>query len=203
MKKSDKRDAIRERAAEAIREMYHNASPHLYGLDTHGLSDETAQLWFDQAAQDEIEYISSGGAYAKTEGAYRHVLEANCNAGKYKSETARSYYVRWHMRQMREERAKFARWERINEYGKVYQWGRGGKTLAPDGLVNSRGHGFSMREDFAAELPIGDVVELIQIAESFNAYVERWNSRDNLQSMFTEANLADVDEAADLELCTD
>jgi hypothetical protein len=68
-----------------------------------------------------------------------------------------------------------SQWERINEYGKLYQWGRGGRTLAPKDLIRQGGGGsFSIREDYADELPAVAVVDLIRVVESFNATVESW-----------------------------
>jgi hypothetical protein len=99
-----------------------------------------------------------------------------------------------------------AAWERITEYGKLYTWGRGGRTLAPYRLVKGRGRTrFSMREGAPDELPVNEVVEMIRIVESFNAYVTDWNKAENLQYMFDEDNLADANEAAAaaLEICTD
>ena len=199
--KAERRNAIRERAAEAIRDMHHNATPQSF--DDRGIGYEIAGDWFNDAAQFEIEYVQDGGAYGSLK-SYRECLEAECNAGRYKSAAARRFYVKRGMRQMLEERAKYAAWESISEYGKLYQWGRGGRTLAPDRLVKTHGgSSFSMRENYADDMPLADVVELIRIVEAFNRYVAAWCSRDNLQSMFDEANLADANESASLELATD
>ncbi|MDE2096595.1 MAG: hypothetical protein KGL39_05055 [Patescibacteria group bacterium] len=196
MGKQARHAAIRERAAEAIRNLYHNATPNLYELDTHGLGDDVAQSWFDDVAQFEIEYINDGG-YARSESAYENILKADCNAKRYASRAAQRFYVERGMRQMRAERSSYARWERINEYGKIYQWGRGGRTLAPDHLVKMRGgSNFSLREDYCEEMHLKDVVRLIQTVEAFNDYVTRWNRLDNLQTMFDESNLADTEEAS-------
>lgn len=227
MHKAQQHEAIRERAREALRNLYHNATPD-YPRDLRGRSEEEAQAWFNGAAEFEIEYLKDGGAYGSD---YRKTLSADCNAGKYASAQARAYYVAKGMRAMELERAdcgaltgwraleiaverygkirpgivqarirtlrnRAARegwkrndslWERIGEYGTLYQYGRGGRTLAPDRLVEQRGgSSFRIREDYADDLPIGDVVELIRIVESFNAYVETWCSRENLGYMWCE-----------------
>lgn len=69
-----------------------------------------------------------------------------------------------------------AMWEYIGaEFGKLYQWGRGGRTLAPEGLVKQHGgSSFSLREDYCAEMSIARVVEVLRIVESFNDAVESW-----------------------------
>lgn len=68
-----------------------------------------------------------------------------------------------------------AMWERIGDYGTLCQWGRGGRTLAPDDLV-SRGGGssFGIRKSYVDEMPIADVITLIRVVESFNRYVSSW-----------------------------
>jgi hypothetical protein len=67
-----------------------------------------------------------------------------------------------------------AQWERIGEFGKLCQWGRGGRTLAPADLVQTHGgSGFSLKTD-CSDRSIADCIELIRIVESFNAYVESW-----------------------------
>lgn len=225
MTKQERHEAIRERARAAIRNLYHNATPH-FPRDLRGRSEDYAQQWFNDAAEQEIEYMQDGGA---TPGDYRETLEHPANAGKYHSEAARRFYVASKLRARDLERADCgaltgwrvleiavlnsggrvrpgasrarvltarndaelersnALWERISEYGKLYTWGRGGRTLAPRDLVRERGgSGFSVREDYADEMRIASVVDLIRIVESFNAAVERWNSRENLEFMWLE-----------------
>lgn len=183
LSKLERHQAIRERAATAIRDLYHNATPE-YPRELYGRSDECFQIWFEDSASFEIEYLQDGGAYGSN---YHETLEAAPNAGRYTSARARAYYIRWKMQSMREERARCnsldsrealtnAMWEYISEYGTLYQWGRGGRTLAPDGLVRQGGGGsFGLREDYADDMPIAAAVRLIQIVESFNATVEAWN----------------------------
>ena len=67
-----------------------------------------------------------------------------------------------------------AQWERIAEYGKLYSWGRGGRTLAPNDLVyTGGGSSFSLKAD-CNDRSIADCMDLIRVIESFNAHVERW-----------------------------
>lgn len=136
-RKQIQHNAIRARAATALANLYHNATPRYPCLD--GEAGERFQDWFEFAAQSEIEYIAGGGAYS----------------GEY-----------------HEDRQP---WGRISEYGRLYQWGRGGRTVAPEDLIQQRGgSSFSIREDYADGLPVRDVVKLIQIVESFNSYVSAW-----------------------------
>jgi hypothetical protein len=192
---------LRARAAAALADLYHNATPsYPRGLDDG--AGERFQAWLDDAAQWEIEYIQDGGAYGTD---YRATLAAPCNAGRYKSEAARRYYIAKGLRARAEENADCgaltgwrvlelaagnerlqrklrkvykgaplarndARWEHITNYGELYQYGRGGRTLAPADLYSDRGRSkYDPEEHSAAEL-----VELIQILESFNRYVRAW-----------------------------
>lgn len=203
--KSEHKALVRARAERAIENLYHNATP-TYPRELYGRSEDYAQAWFESAAEFEIKYMADGGS---TPGDYRATLAHPANAGRYKSERARAYYIRKGMRERDEERADCgaltgwrvlelaagnerlrralrktykgaalmrgnAQWERITEYGKLYSWGRGGRTLAPDGLVLQRGgSAFSLKSD-CNERSIADCIDLIRVLESFNAYVESW-----------------------------
>jgi hypothetical protein len=169
--KAAHREAIRERARDAIGRLYHNATV-TYPRDVPDQYQDYFEGWFGETARWEIEYFQDGGAYGPD---YRATLAAPCNAGKLKSEKARAYYIRKGLRDMNRERDTCARWERIGDYGTLYQWGRGGRTLAPDDLIYQRGgSAFSCREDYADEMPIASCVALIQTVESFNATVHAW-----------------------------
>lgn len=159
---TQQKEMVRERADAAVRDLHHNARlPWLREL--FGRSEEQAQAWIEGTCEFELERIQGGGAYGDN---YARTLAAPCNAGKYKSERARAYYIAKGMRDMREERAKYARHERITEYGTLYTWGRGGATLAPDGLCG--------RPWRAEDHSIAECIELIQIVEAFNKYVTGW-----------------------------
>lgn len=198
--KQQRHEMTRTRAARAILDMCHNATPR-YPHDAPDDHQDTFSGWFEDAASYEIDYIQSGGAHAKSENAYRKILEENATR-KLKSEAARRCYVRKGLRDMREARAKYGAWERINECGKLYQWGRGGRTLAPGHLVKQRGgSSFSLREDYPSECTIAECVDLIRIVESFNAYVAAWckDVPDMWKEYFAENyGGADIDATAEL-----
>jgi len=204
--KSQRHESIRERARDALRDLYHNATPRYPRLDDE--EAEEFQSWFEGAAEFEIEYMGSGGAYGSD---YARTLAAECNAGRYKSETARRYYIRCGMAKMQRERARCnnldsrkaatdCQWERITEFGKLYAWGRGGRTLAPDNLIRQRGGGsFSIKEDYCDDMPIGAVVDLIRIVESFNRAVNAWcDSVPELWKEEKESHMASRCEIAEL-----
>ena len=183
-RKKTKREAIRRRAARAIQALYHNASPKFYLVDLRGITEEDAQAWFAQAAEDEIDYLNGGGAYGPH---YRATLEEPRNAGQLQSTRARRYYVAKGLRAMREEQGKFALHERILDYGRLCTYGRGGRTLAPCDLMSRRRPpGPRVDAAFNDDTPIGAVVQLARIVEAFNDYTARWNSSENLQAMFDE-----------------
>jgi hypothetical protein len=225
--KAERHDAIRERAREAIRDLYHNATPYFPYIDDEDEAEQ-AQAWFDGAAEFEIEYLRDGGAYGRD---YRMTLAAECNAGRYKSEAARQRYIAKGMRDMRRERSDCgaldgwavieiaagnkrradmiakayggrkperndARWEEICEYGQLYQWGRGGRTLAPADLYLDRGGfgGTGPNEGIPDDLTIRDCIDLIRIVESFNAYVRQWCSLENISYMWAEVGSEICDE---------
>lgn len=180
MNKTTRHALIRARAQYAIKAMYHNATPNYPRLD----GDESDKFgpWFENAALNEIDYIAHGGA---SPGDYRATLAHPANGGKLKSEKARRYYIAKGLRGRDEERARCnsldsrvtltnAMWERITEYGALYSYGRGGRTLAPSDLVNDRGPSFGMRQEAACDMNMESCVELIRIVESFNAHVAAW-----------------------------
>lgn len=201
--KAKNRELLNARAESALRAMYHNATLQ-YPNGTNGRSDDYFQSWLEQACEQELDYLSSGGAYGSN---YRATLAAPCNAGKYKSPAAQQYYIDKGMRAMAEERVDcgmltgwrvmdlaagrtalqrtMARqraisrndslWERATEYGKITQYGRGGRSLAPaDFLRHTGGGGYCILSDAGAEMGPGAVTELIQIIESFNRYIGQW-----------------------------
>ncbi len=66
-----------------------------------------------------------------------------------------------------------ALWEcAASEYGKIYQYGRGGRTVAPSDLM-SNGRSPSPKTD-CEKMNIPACVRLIQVIESFNHYVTSW-----------------------------
>lgn len=124
MRKQDRQQRIRDRAENALLDLYHNATPRYPRLNDQ--ESEIFESWFSDYATFEI--------------------------------------------------MDFWKDHPIAQYGRVYTWGRGGRTLAPDDLIRTHGgSSFSINVEPAQEWPISKVVELTLIVESFNAYVEAWN----------------------------
>lgn len=201
--KPENRKALNLRAEQALRAMYHNATLR-YPNGTNDRSDTYFEQWLADMAEQELDYIQSGGAYGSD---YRRTLAAPCNAGRYKSPAAQRRYIDKGMRAMQEERRdcgmltgwrvmelhagnKALRrkltmhgpvtrndslWERATEYGEITQYGRGGRSLAPaQFLQHTGGGGYCILIDAAEQMHPGAVTELIQIIESFNRYVRAW-----------------------------
>src|SRR5262245_34538279 len=99
-RKARHQEAIRERAREARRALYHNAKRgHRTGREDQDA--ERAWFWFQDIVEQEIDYLRDGGAYGLD---YRRTLEHPSNSGKFTSERARKFYIASGMRKMREER---------------------------------------------------------------------------------------------------
>ena len=124
----------------------------------------------------QIDYIASGGSSPRNP-AWAFSVRAET---RFCSPQAQEYYFRKAMANVREYRASYAPWERINEYGVLYRWGRGGRTLAPDGLYGSRRPKTGIIDGMSAAA----LTDLILIVESFNAYVTDWCSVINLRNMW-------------------
>lgn len=200
MTKAKRHQAIRARASRALANLYHNATPTYPTLETDD-DCERFNAWFEEAAIYEVAHLNAGGAYGSD---YARTLAASCNAGRYASERARRYYIAKGLRSMRLDRAttRGGLAERITEFGKLYTWGRGGRTLAPDGLIRTRGgSSFAIRQDYADDLPLADVVELVRIVEAFNAHVEAWNRE--LPAEYRYQTEADAEEASGILEFTD
>jgi hypothetical protein len=170
--KRENKETLRARAEAALQDMYHNATlPWNFEEPPAelGLNDECLWQWQADMARYEIDYINSGGAYGL---AYRDTLAAPCNAGRYTSKAAQHYYIRKGMRDMRRERDEYARWENITDYGRLYQWGRGGATLAPDGIIKELGgSGFRINTSIIDDMTAEELTRLSLVVESFNRYV--------------------------------
>jgi hypothetical protein len=155
--------ALLERLERALRDTYHNATPH-HPLMPDALAED---YWasFNDWASLEVDYIREG-------------------LGMTASEYAKAKKLGWPCKGTREAFLV----SRINDYGKLYTWGRGGRTLAPDGLIHQRGGGsFSIKgHKCFIEYSNEALVALIQTLEAFNSYAERWNSKENLAYMWRE-----------------
>lgn len=153
--------ALLNRLDKALRNLYHNATPH-----HPSVPDKLWNAYWDSFnfwAECEVDYISDGLGGTNKE---------------YEKERKKG----WPNKGEREA------WlvSRITEFGKLYTWGRGGRTLAPNGLINMRGgSSFGIKsactwDEYSNE----HLTDMIQVIEAFNDYVQRWNSKENLARMW-------------------
>jgi len=145
MKKAERNKIIRARANTAVMNMYHNATIRSFPDFRNDYESTIFWEWLTDAVSFEISELN--------------------------------YITKNKMKQNAlVERAKYAPHEGIAEdYGLIYQWGRGGRTVAPIKLIKMRGgSSFSLIYDFFDDKNISDVTESILAIESFNETVKSW-----------------------------
>lgn len=85
---------------------------------------------------------------------------------------------------------------RITDHGKLYTYGRGGRTLAPSKLIRSKGgSSFAIRDSSDLELTRSEATDMIQVIEAFNQYVNNWCKADNLRDMILQSREYDQEAA--------
>lgn len=183
MRESHK-EALLRRARAAVAAFYHNATPAWPAPGEFGRYESEFFDWVQAEGAREVEYINDGGAYGND---YAATLRAPCNAGRYASEAARRRYVAQGLAAMRLDRERRAMWEFAREeFGELYQYGRGGRTVAPSGIASDSGYGFRLKSDALAwrestSYGFGDgysaegLTRAIQILESLNEHIQDWN----------------------------
>lgn len=157
-----KREVILDRLDEALKDLYHNATPHF----PMSIDDPDGRFFEDfcERGSWEIDYISEGLG-----------LTPNCWKKAIKLGFSHNERYFWLV-------------SRIPEYGKLYQWGRGGRTVAPSQLIK-QGGGSSFRikdSSYFTDNSKAELVEMIQILEAFNHYVKKWNSQESILSMYSD-----------------
>lgn len=170
------KSALLARLDDALRNMYHNATPdHPWRAVPDALQDNYLST-FNMWAECEIEYIVDG---------------LGASGAEYAKERKRG----WPHKGEREAWLVSC----ITQYGKLYTWGRGGRTIAPDGLIGQRGgSSFYIRAaDNFADACNAELTHMIQVVEAFNNYVERWNSRENLTALWRDDCLNERNTLAD------
>ena len=148
--------ALLDRLDNALKNIYHNATLHI----PMSVDDPTGEIFNEilERGSMEIEYIQEG-------------LGLTAREWKKEEKLGFSYNERY-----------FWLVSRITEFGEIYQWGRGGRTLAPDALVNQGGGSrFGIKDSsYFEETSNADLTDMIQVIEAFNLYVETWCSAKNI-----------------------
>ena len=150
------KEAILNRLDAALCNLYHNATPGYVPLDSEQAS-KAYQDWFSFYASCEIEYIQDG-------------LGRTAQDWHKESKTGFQANERY-----------FWLVSRITDYGKLYQYGRGGRTLAPSQLVSRNGRPIQEQD-----INMADATDMIMVLEAFNHYVGEWNKASNLTSAWKE-----------------
>lgn len=120
-RKALRRAAIYERAKDALKDLYHNASLGWFSVPEKDC--ERFHDWQGEVNADEVAHINGGGAYGDPE-SMRDYFK-----GLYKSPAAAHRAYRRYARKKEEEQNRYAKYERITEYGTLYPWGRGAPPL--------------------------------------------------------------------------
>jgi hypothetical protein len=172
---AQQRQALETRAERALRNLYHAATPSYPG--DFGPYADAFDSWLSQAGSDEIDYLSDGGPYGAN---YSRTLYANASrqwglmspAGSAKARA----YVRRHLAERARDVAARPYLDTVETFGRLYSWGRGGRTVAPKGLVSQRGgSSFSLDASSFAEMNAADLTQAVRVLESFVDYVKAWN----------------------------
>lgn len=155
MNKANK-ELLKNRLDAALCDLYHNATPGYVSLDSEQ-AIEAYQNWFGFYAECEIEYIQDG--LGRTTQDWLKEAKTGFQANE-------RYF--WLV-------------SRITDYGKLYQYGRGGRTLAPSQLVNHNGRPIQEQD-----INLADATDMIMVLEAFNHYVGEWNKKENLTRAWKE-----------------
>jgi hypothetical protein len=170
--RQSQRQALEERLNRAARRLYHLATPD-YPRD-FGPFAEDFEEWLGREGSDAIDWLNDGGPYGRD---YYATLSADCNAGRYLSPFARRRYVQKGTAEYRRDLDANPYLRAVEMFGKLYTWGRGGRTVAPDGLVKQHGgSSFSLRTDAGEEMNAERLTEAVRVAESFGDWVAQWNA---------------------------
>lgn len=164
-------------ACDAIYNMYHSATPTVPDCQ-NDYEYDIFWNWFYDEASFEIDHIQGGGAHGG-ERTLKYVVS------QYKSNKAQALARKYYKAKVAIERDRYARHENIINYGKLYVYGRGGRTVAIDGLITSRcGHFQGPNEDILDAATKAELTEIIKTVQAFNVYVKAWN--DSVPDMWAE-----------------
>lgn len=160
------------RLNKSLRDLYHAATPS-YPAPMHQDLWEEFDTFLADAASQEVDYLNSGGAcgmesYEKM----RHVQE---QAAVYVGKDRAAFLAAKRADYLRDRDAGIE--SRICDYGKIYAYGRGGRTVAPAEWAQTHGGGgaFAMRQFDAGDLDYATLRRVERDAREFLEYVRAWN----------------------------
>ena len=168
------KSALLDRLDCVLSNFYHNATPNCFGLVDDELADEFWE-YVQFRGECEFDYISEGLGYSPKEWLKQKRI------GFYNATERKCWLV----------------WCASNELGGLYQYGRGGRTVAPAHIINTRGAGrfiVKTSEEFS-DLSNAALCDLVEMLEALNEYIENWNGRENM-TFLRDQFLEDRAEAA-------
>lgn len=154
---------LQERAAQAVKDMYHNATPYYPDVDEEDLS--MFKIWFDGEVTNALDEINHPP--------YRQIPEPTLFSDD--SGESRELQVRVRYKQYYADRYyRLHPWMKIRNYGVVQLLGRGGRTAAPDGLIRNLYNGMGLFIPNLRQWSIEELTDLANTVEYFNEYVVQW-----------------------------
>lgn len=170
-KKANKQNLV-NRLERVLLEVYHNATPN-YPVAQNDYESDLFESWFELYASDAVSDLN-GYVQKKVRnniGRYRDELHAQGKSHKVSAKRSARLYS---------EMDEFPRYRVPYMFGELYSWGRGGRTLAPEGIVKQRGgSSFSIKTAEALIDDRGmtreDITNAIIALEDFNQYIADWN----------------------------
>lgn len=182
--KSEQRELVIARLETALENVYHNATIDYPSLDDDDLFSADFEGWLQGEVESAFDNIQS---YDKWGSNRRSVF---CK--RWGQQEIPKKYVR------RSNLLNPDRLYGINEYGPIYSYGRGGRTVAPEQWTNRHGgSSFSIKkaEDMTDRWTYDSVVQLVLLVEAFNAHVEDFCNRikDGWKNYVDERTAANED----------
>lgn len=168
MKTQTNKNRIIDALNSALAGLYHNATIKRWPDDVSGCPG--FYDWLSDAGEHEVHYLNDGGATGRA--CYTTFEHIKREAAAFKSDAARARFLRLKRREYLRDRAAGIE-SRIHEYGRIYAYGRGGRTLAPDAWASDR-RGFSAKQYDYEDLTAERAADILRDVREFNAYICAW-----------------------------
>lgn len=168
MKKQTNKQRVIVALNNALAEIYHNATLYKWADDLPGCP--SFYDWVCEAGSFEVEHWRGGGACGSLP--YDQMQHIKEKAAAFKSEKARAYFLRMKRREYWRDQAEHIE-NRIAEYGIVYSYGRGGRTLCP-AQWEAGGRSFRAKRFEFEDLTAERAAEMLRDVREFNALVRAW-----------------------------
>lgn len=168
MKKQTNKKRIIDALNAELENIYHNATIRQWPDDIPGCP--AFFDWLGDAGSYEVDYLNGGGATGPD--CYTTFEHIKREAAAFKSDAARARFLRMKRRDYLRDRAAGIE-SRIHYYGRIYSYGRGGRTLAPDEWIIGRRE-FSAKQYDYEDLTAEQAADTLRDVREFNAYIRSW-----------------------------